>query len=617
MRRGRGQPGQRRHLLLGAARAGRGPLRLRLARRDPRSAARRRDRVDLATPTAAPPAWFSRAYPETLPVTREGRALRRRRPADVCPSSPEYRARRRGLARAARRALRRPPGRGDVARAQRVRRAAAAMLLRWQAFWRSGTGCAPLRRPGRAQRGLGHRVLGPALRRRGTRSTPPRANHTVVNPAQQLDFARFTSDELLACFRCSATSCTRSPRRAGHHQLHGHQLQVDRLLWRWAREVDVVANDHYLRRRASRQPHRPGHGRRPEPRSLGGGAAVAADGALHRRGELAAAQHRQAPRRDAPQQPRPRRPRVPTRCCSSSGGPPASARRSSTPRWCRTPAPTPASGARWCALGADLTRARPACAAAGSRPTSPSSGTGSPAGRWSWSGGPRADLSLPGADRRVLRGALARTPDRRLRPSGGGPVRLPARRRAEPLPAHRDGRRRTCTGYVEAGGTLLVSYFSGIVDEHDAVHSGRVPGRAARRARPVRSRSSCRCARARRSRSPTVSRAGSGRSGSARRGAVADRGLRRRSGRRAPGRDPPRVRRGTAWYVATRLDDLGARCVGPCAGRGGRDPPRDLPDDARGGRSAGDEHLFLINHDRARHGAMTGRTVHRGCAARC
>jgi beta-galactosidase len=28
------------------------------------------------------------------------------------------------------------------------------------------------------------------------------------------------------------------------------------------------------------------------------------------------------------------------------------------------------------------------------------------------------------------------------------------------------------TAYVEAGGTLLVSYFSGIVDEHDAVHPG-------------------------------------------------------------------------------------------------------------------------------------------------
>ncbi|GAA2634723.1 hypothetical protein GCM10010307_30270 [Streptomyces vastus] len=30
--------------------------------------------------------------------------------------------------------------------------------------------------------------------------------------------------------------------------------------------------------------------------------------------------------------------------------------------------------------------------------------------------------------------------------------------------------------YVENGGTLVVSYFSGIVDEHDAVHDGAYPG---------------------------------------------------------------------------------------------------------------------------------------------
>lgn len=30
--------------------------------------------------------------------------------------------------------------------------------------------------------------------------------------------------------------------------------------------------------------------------------------------------------------------------------------------------------------------------------------------------------------------------------------------------------------FVENGGTLLVSYFSGIVDEHDAVHDGAYPG---------------------------------------------------------------------------------------------------------------------------------------------
>ncbi|MFD0392590.1 beta-galactosidase trimerization domain-containing protein [Streptomyces nogalater] len=35
---------------------------------------------------------------------------------------------------------------------------------------------------------------------------------------------------------------------------------------------------------------------------------------------------------------------------------------------------------------------------------------------------------------------------------------------------------RNVRGYVENGGTLVVSYFSGIVDEHDAVHEGAYPG---------------------------------------------------------------------------------------------------------------------------------------------
>ena len=35
---------------------------------------------------------------------------------------------------------------------------------------------------------------------------------------------------------------------------------------------------------------------------------------------------------------------------------------------------------------------------------------------------------------------------------------------------------RNLEAYVENGGTLVVSYFSGIVDEHDAVHEGAYPG---------------------------------------------------------------------------------------------------------------------------------------------
>ena len=47
--------------------------------------------ADLATPTAAPPAWFFRAHPEALPVDRDGRTLSYGSRQTFCPSSPAYR----------------------------------------------------------------------------------------------------------------------------------------------------------------------------------------------------------------------------------------------------------------------------------------------------------------------------------------------------------------------------------------------------------------------------------------------------------------------------------------------------------------------------------------------
>ena len=48
--------------------------------------------VALATATASPPAWFTRAYPESRPVTAEGVVLDFGSRQHYCPNSPEYRA---------------------------------------------------------------------------------------------------------------------------------------------------------------------------------------------------------------------------------------------------------------------------------------------------------------------------------------------------------------------------------------------------------------------------------------------------------------------------------------------------------------------------------------------
>ena len=95
---------------------------------------------------------------------------------------------------------------------------------------------------------------------------PPRTAPTFANPTQQLDFLRFSSDELRAQLRAererAATGSSRQPVTTnfmigtGIKHLDYHS---------WAADVDVVANDHYLTA-ADPQPHvEPRARRRPHP----------------------------------------------------------------------------------------------------------------------------------------------------------------------------------------------------------------------------------------------------------------------------------------------------------------------------------------------------------------
>ncbi|NUR97888.1 MAG: family 14 glycosylhydrolase, partial [Kribbellaceae bacterium] len=57
-------------------------------------------RVDLATPTASPPPWFSRLHPEAMPVTADGVRLTHGSRDTYCACAPAYRDAARGIARA-------------------------------------------------------------------------------------------------------------------------------------------------------------------------------------------------------------------------------------------------------------------------------------------------------------------------------------------------------------------------------------------------------------------------------------------------------------------------------------------------------------------------------------
>ena len=202
--------------------------------------------VDLATATASPPPWFSRAHPETLPVTDDGVRLWPGSRQAWCPSSPVYREAATALA---------------TALAQRFGDHPALAL------WHVGNeyGChnahcycdvsaAAFRRWLEARYGTLERLnqaWGTSFWSQRYRDweqiLPPRSAPALRNPTQRLDFLRFSSDELLACFtaeRDALRAITPGVPITTNFMAMRFQRHMD--YWRWAGEVDVVTNDHYL-----------------------------------------------------------------------------------------------------------------------------------------------------------------------------------------------------------------------------------------------------------------------------------------------------------------------------------------------------------------------------------
>jgi len=73
----------------------------------------------------------------------------------------------------------------------------------------------------------------------------PAATPTIVNPAMKLDWARFTDDQLRECFRIERDAIRAHATQPITTNFMAHQSwNTD--LWKWAQEVDVVSDDHYL-----------------------------------------------------------------------------------------------------------------------------------------------------------------------------------------------------------------------------------------------------------------------------------------------------------------------------------------------------------------------------------
>jgi beta-galactosidase len=202
--------------------------------------------VDLATATASPPPWFSRAYPESLPVTADGARLWPGSRQAYCPSSPVYRA-------------------AAVALVEQLatRYADHPALAMWHVNNEYGCHVAHCYCDASAdafRRWLQRRYAtlealndawGTAFWSQRYSDwddiTPPRATPTFGNPTQALDFRRFSSDELLDCYRAErailAVITPDTPVTTNFMLPAFKDLDYRA----WAAQLDLISNDHYLR----------------------------------------------------------------------------------------------------------------------------------------------------------------------------------------------------------------------------------------------------------------------------------------------------------------------------------------------------------------------------------
>ena len=202
--------------------------------------------VDLGTPTASPPAWFFRAYPDAHPVTRDGLPLGFGSRGMASPSSPDYR-------------------RAAVAITEQLAQhyVSHPALVMWHVHNEYGAPVSECysetsRIAFVAWLETKYGTLAALNTAWGTsfwgqqygewdHIDAPRTSASVTNQSQRLDFARFTSDALLACYTAERDVIRRytSDLPITTNFMATNCPSID--YWKWAREVDIVANDHYLK----------------------------------------------------------------------------------------------------------------------------------------------------------------------------------------------------------------------------------------------------------------------------------------------------------------------------------------------------------------------------------
>ena len=202
-------------------------------------------RINLGTGTSSPPPWLSTKHPEILPVMADGTTRWPGGRQAWCPSSPVFREYAMRLV-------------GKVAERYGTHPAVALWHVSNElgchnALCYCDVSAASFRRWLESRYGTIERLndaWGTSFwsQRYGTweEILPPRATLAAANPAHIHDFARFSSAELLdyyaqelAVIRTASTIPVTT-----NFMVTAHIRTQD--YWRWAPEMDLIANDHYL-----------------------------------------------------------------------------------------------------------------------------------------------------------------------------------------------------------------------------------------------------------------------------------------------------------------------------------------------------------------------------------
>lgn len=199
-------------------------------------------RVDLATATASPPAWLTHDYRHVLPVNEQGQQMWPGSRQAYCPSSPVYRAKAIELVTKLVERYQKHPALemwhiNNEYGGNNGRCYCDVSAEAFRTWLRTKYGTIDALNEGWGTSFWSQRYS------RFEEILPPRIAPTFKNPTQLLDFDRFSSDELIECYRAEASVIRCRSTLPITTNFMGFFKGAN--YFTWAKEIDVISDDCY------------------------------------------------------------------------------------------------------------------------------------------------------------------------------------------------------------------------------------------------------------------------------------------------------------------------------------------------------------------------------------